>query len=176
MPSLNKTNAPKLPNNNEKILEGNDFIVSKASTKGIITYCNRIFVQMSGYTPQDLIGANHNLVRHPDMPRLAFKIAWSALQDKKEFFGFLKNLRADGGFYWVFTYITPDLDQDSNIIGYTSFRRKPTKSALEIISPLYKDLVNAEKTGSIDASKAILDDFLKAKKKSYNEFIISLQG
>lgn len=172
---LNKNYAPKITNNNEKILDADDFIVSKASTKGIITYCNEIFVQMSGYEPKDLIGSNHNLVRHPDMPMITFKLAWQLIKDKKEFFGFLKNLRADGGFYWVFTYITPDLDENSNIIGFTSFRRKPTLSALEIIIPLYKKLIEIEKNGGMKESQIALENFLKDKKISYNEFVINLQ-
>lgn len=99
MAVLNKSNAPKILTNEEKILDKNDFIVSKTNTKGHITYCNRIFVRMSGYNSQDLIGANHNLIRHPDMPKIAFKIAWEYLQNQKEFFGFIKNLCADGGYY-----------------------------------------------------------------------------
>ncbi|RUM57476.1 MAG: PAS sensor protein, partial [Nautilia sp.] len=71
---LSKLDAPKKINNNEKIMDENDFIVSKTDTKGFITYCNRIFVDMAGWSRNELIGANHNIIRHPDMPKIAFKI------------------------------------------------------------------------------------------------------
>lgn len=176
MAVLNKSNAPKILTNEEKTLGENDFIVSKTNTKGHITYCNRIFVRMSGYNSQDLIGANHNLIRHPDMPKIAFKIAWEYLQNQKEFFGFIKNLCADGGYYWVFAYITADTDEQGNTIGYTSFRRKPHELAIETIIPLYKQLTDIEKQKDINASSIALQNILNEKQMSYNEFIITLQG
>ena len=174
--TLSKLDAPKNPNNNEKRLNENDFIVSKTDTKGKIIYCNEIFSKMAGYCPADLIGANHNVIRHPDMPRIAFKHAWSLIKDKKEFFGFVKNLSADGSYYWVFAYITPDLDpKNGQIISYTSVRRKVPQSAIDQIIPIYKLLLDAERSGGIDASSKILSEFLKEHKLSYDEFVINLQ-
>jgi PAS domain S-box-containing protein len=172
---LSKADAPKSINNNEKTLGDNDFIVSKTDLKGKIIYCNEIFVEMSGYDAEKLICANHNLIRHPDMPRLAFKVAWDLIQDKKEFFGFVKNLRADGGYYWVFAYITADLDGNGNIISYTSIRRKPPQSAIDTITPIYKQLVDAEKSGGVDASLKLLTKLLEDNKMTYEEFVINLQ-
>lgn len=165
-----------VPNNKEFVLNRNDFIVSKTDTKGIITYGNKIFIEMSGYEEEELLGKNHNLIRHPDMPRIAFKIAWEMIQNKQEFFGFVKNLRKDGGYYWVWANITPDLDTNGNIIGYTSVRRKPNPKALEIIIPIYKKLLEAEKSGGMDSSKTILMNLLEEKNMEYNELIIALQG
>ncbi len=165
-----------LPNNMESILNQNDFIVSKTNNKGIITYGNKIFIDMSGYSELELLGKNHNLIRHPDMPRIAFKIAWDLIESKQEFFGFVKNLRKDGGYYWVFTNITPDFDTSGKIIGYTSVRRKANSKALEIIIPLYNKLLSAEKSGGMEASKAILDELLREKNIGYNELVILLQG
>jgi PAS domain S-box-containing protein len=173
--NLSKLDAPKNITNNEKQLGENDFIVSKTDTNGKIIYCNEIFAKMAGYPPADLIGANHNLIRHPDMPRLAFKTVWDKIQNKEEFFGFVKNLCADGGYYWVLAYITADLDDRGNIISYTSIRRKPPQSAVDIITPIYKQLIDAEKTGGIDASAKILNDLLTKHKMDYDEFIINLQ-
>jgi PAS domain S-box-containing protein len=165
-----------VPNSTEFVLNKNDFIVSKTDTKGIITYGNKIFIEMSGYEEEELLGKNHNLIRHPDMPRIAFKTAWDMVQNKQEFFGFVKNLRKDGGYYWVWANITPDLDTNGNIIGYTSVRRKPNPKALEIIIPIYKKLVEAEKVGGMDSSKSILLNLLEEKNMEYNELIIALQG
>jgi len=172
---LSKRDANKNITNEEKILDDNDFIVSKTDTKGFITYCNQIFVDMAGWDAGDLIGANHNIIRHPDMPKLAFKVVWDTIQAKKEFFGFVKNLRKNGGFYWVFAYITPDLDLNGNIIGYSSFRRKPPRSAIEKIAPIYKLLVDAESRGGMDASAKLLNEYLKDNKTTYNELVINLQ-
>jgi len=173
--SLSKLDAPKNITNNEKVLSEDDFIVSKTDTKGRIIYCNEIFAEMAGYPFSDLIGANHNLIRHPDMPRIAFKILWDQVKNKKEYFGFVKNLCSDGGYYWVFAYVTPDLDFAGNIISYTSVRRKMNPSAKEAVIPLYRKLLEAERTGGMEASRKILDELLEQKGWSYNEFVINLQ-
>jgi PAS domain S-box-containing protein len=176
---LSKLDAPKQIRNDEEIMKDNDFIVSKTDTKGFITYVNRIFVNMAGWERQELIGANHNIIRHPDMPKIAFKILWDLISSKKEFFGFVKNLRKDGGYYWVFAYITADLDLNDNIIGYTSFRKKPSQKAIETIIPIYKALVEAEKSGGINASYDLLKQTLNATDENiiekYNELVFTLQ-
>ena len=173
--TLNKSDAPKNITNEEKVISQNDFIVSKTDTKGFITYCNEIFLEMSGYSAKELLGANHNLIRHPDMPKVAFLVAWNLIENGKEFFGFVKNLRKNGGFYWVFTYITADYDSNKNIIGYTSFRRKPPRSAIEAIEPIYKLLVEAEKSGGTNASQQLLENFLSENSTTYNALVMSLQ-
>ncbi len=173
---LNKNNRPTATiTNHEKTLKSSDFIVSKTDTKGTIIYCNQIFTELAGYSASDIIGSNHNLIRHPDMPRLAYKIAWNLIKEKKEFFGFVKNLCADGGYYWVFAYITADLDDNGSIIGYTSVRRKPPQSAINTITPIYKKLLEAESRGGLDASQKLLNELLQEQNVSYDEFIITLQ-
>ena len=176
---LSKLDAPKTITNKEKVLGDNDFIVSKTDTKGYITYCNRIFVEMAGWSRFELIGANHNIIRHPHMPKIAFKILWDLIQSKKEFFGFVKNLRKDGGFYWVFAYITPDLDLNGNIIGYTSFRKKPSRKGIETLEPIYLKLVEAEKSGGISASYELLKETLGATDENvvekYQKLVFDLQ-
>ena len=176
---LSKLDAPKTITNKEKVLNDNDFIVSKTDTKGYITYCNRIFVEMAGWSRFELIGANHNIIRHPDMPKIAFKILWDLIQAKKEFFGFVKNLRKDGGFYWVFAYITPDLDLNGNVMGYTSFRKKPSQKGINTLMPIYKKLVEAERVGGVNASYELLKATLNATDeniiKKYQELVFDLQ-
>jgi len=176
---LSKLDAPKEIKNVEKVMSENDFIVSKTDTKGYITYCNRIFVEMAGWSRFELIGANHNIIRHPHMPKIAFKILWDLIQSKKEFFGFVKNLRKDGGFYWVFAYITPDLDLNGNIIGYTSFRKKPSRKGIEVLEPIYLQLVEAEKRSGMSASYELLKETLSATDENivekYNNLVFDLQ-
>ncbi len=172
---LTKNDAPKNITNNEKVLSENDFIVSKTDQKGVITYGNRIFIDISGYKKEEIIGANHNLIRHPFMPKVAFKMVWELISQKKEFFGFVKNLSKDGGYYWVFAYITADLDSKGNILGYTSVRRKASKNAIEEITSIYQLLNDAESRGGISASEKILNEYLNDNKTTYEKFVHQLQ-
>ncbi|MBN2896847.1 MAG: PAS domain-containing protein [Campylobacterales bacterium] len=167
---------PPTVNAREYQLRDNDFIISKTDPHGVITYCNRIFVEMSGYSIEELIGAPHNIVRHPDMPALAFKMAWELIRSGREFFGFVKNLRKDGAFYWVFAYITPDRNTQGEIIGFTSVRRKPSPRALEQIIPLYERLCALERTSGIEAANAELGRLLEAHHTHYDAFITRLQN
>jgi len=166
------------PNNREKVMRENDFIVSKTDLKGRITYGNRIFVEFSGYELGELIGAQHNIIRHPDMPRGAFKLLWDTLKAEREFFGLVKNMTSDGGHYWVFANITPDRDANGKVIGYFSFRRKPKRQAIAVIEPIYREMLAIEKsTGPAkapEASVAFLLDKLKAMGTTYDQFILSL--
>ena len=132
-------------------------------------------MQIVGARSDELIGKPHNIVRHPDMPRIVFKILWEYIKNKKEVFAYVKNKSFDGSFYWVFANVTASLDQNGNIIGYYSVRRKPNPKALEIIIPLYKQLLEAEKGGGIDASSELLDNILREKNKSYDELMNDLQ-
>lgn len=155
-----------------------DFIVSKTDTRGIITYGNPIFIEFSGYTEQELLGSQHNIIRHPDMPRSAFKLAWDTIQSGKEFFAYVKNMSKDGGFYWVFTHITPDFGPSGEIVGYYSVRRCPKRSAIERIEPVYQKMLAAEQSAgakqAIDAGTQVLVDLLKSTGLSYEELVFSL--
>ena len=166
------------PTSVERVMRENDFIVSKTTPKGIITYGNPIFIEFSGYTEGELIGSQHNIVRHPDMPRAAFKLAWDTIQAGKEFFGYVKNMAKDGSYYWVFTHITPDFGSNGQILGYTSVRRCPQRAAIDKIVPVYRQMLAAEQlAGSRDAIEAgtrVLLDLLTQTGMSYEELVFSL--
>ena len=132
------------PTSHEKVMREDDFIVSKTDLKGIITYGNRIFIEFSGYTEEELIGAPHSIIRHPDMPRAVFKLLWDTISQGKEIFAYVKNMSKDGSFYWVFTNVTPSYDQSGNMIGYYSVRRKPKASGVAVASQVYKAMLEAE--------------------------------
>lgn len=171
---------PKItPNNNEKRLGDNDFIVSKTDTRGLITYANRIFMNIAGYTESELLGVQHNIIRHPDMPRGVFRFMWNTLKAGDEFFGFAKNLCADGDYYWVFANITPDYDKDGQLQGYYSVRRKPPQSAIDTLLPIYGEMLAIEKNSSTkeapDRSLAYLFDAVKQSgSKSYDHLVLDL--
>ena len=166
------------PNGKEKVMRENDFIVSKTDTKGIITYGNRIFIEFSGYEENELIGTQHNIIRHPDMPRAVFKLLWDTINQGKEISAYVKNMAKDGSFYWVFANVTPDFDKQGNISGYFSVRRKPKTEAVKIVSGLYQAMLEAEqKAGARDAiaaSTKILVNLLAEKSISYDELVFSL--
>ena len=171
---MSKSNI--MATNKEIKLNENDFIVSKTDVKGKITYCNEIFMNIAAYDESLLLNINHNVIRHPDMPKVAFKLAWDLISSGKEFFGFVKNMTKNGDYYWVFANITADYDSSGKIIGYTSIRRKPKQEAINAIDPIYKKLVQIEQTGSIDDSAAYLNNFLDESNTSYDELILKLQG
>jgi len=162
----------------EKVMRENDFIVSKTDLKGRITYGNRIFVEFSGYDLGELIGAQHNIIRHPDMPRAVFKLLWDTIEQGKEISAYVKNMAKDGSFYWVFANVTPDFDEHGKISGYYSVRRKPNPEAVKVVSGLYQAMLDAEqKAGArdaISASTKILTDLLAQKGASYDQLIFSL--
>ena len=100
-------------------------IVSTTDAKGIITHVNHVFVEMSGYTKKALLGKNHAILRHPEMPTIIFKDLWDTVQSGKKWQGIIKNLRKDGGYYWVKATVIPNI-KNGVIVGYTSVRRKPS--------------------------------------------------
>lgn len=166
------------PTDIEKVMRENDFIVSKTDITGRLTYVNEIFIEFSGYTEAELLGAQHNIIRHPDMPRGIFKFLWDNIAKDNEVFAYVKNMSKDGSFYWVFAHVTPDHDLAGNITGYLSVRRAPQRSILPAIEKLYQSMLIAEeKAGrkkACDASLALLVDLLNEKGLSYEEFILAL--
>ncbi len=171
-----KTDSPQLTTDEEMEFDRNDLIISRTDIRGTITYCNNIFTKMSGWTQEELLGSNHNLIRHPDMPKVAYQLVWDNIKANNEFYGYVKNLRKDGGYYWVFAYITADLNDEGEIAGYTSYRRYAPKLAIDTMKPIYKLLIEAEKEGGIEASIKLLGGFLnKTGFSSYDQFIVDLQ-
>nr|WP_321267342.1 PAS domain-containing protein [uncultured Sulfurimonas sp.] len=158
-----------------KEMKEDDFIVSKTDLKGRITYTNKIFMEMAGYSEAELLGKPHNIIRHQDMPKAVFRYLWNTIEKKEEVFAYVLNKTKDNNGYWVYANITASLDTNGNIIGYYSVRRRPNPKALDIIIPLYKKMLEVEKNSGVDASFKILTDILKEKGASYNEFIISIQ-
>ena len=152
-----------------------ELIVSRADFSGKITYVNETFADISGYEPNELIGQPHNVIRHPDMPKSVFAGLWDTIKNGDVWHGYVKNCRKDGGYYWVFAYITADYDQRGKIVGYSSFRRKPSRAAIDAIEPVYKLLIDAEKKGGMEASGKLLTSFLEENKTTYNDLIINLQ-
>ena len=122
-------------------------ITSRTDVNGIITHANEAFVLMSGWTREELIGSPHSILRHPDMPAVAFKDLWDTLQRGEKWHGYVKNLRKDGGFYWVYATAVPNI-RNGVVEGYTSVRRKPNPDKVAECTTLYAQLLQEEKTST----------------------------
>jgi len=114
-------------------------IVSTTDKNGMITHVNQSFIDMSGYTKDELIGAPHSILRHPDMPPAAFKDLWDTCGRNEKWQGFVKNLRKDGGYYWVKATAIPNV-RKGEVVGFTSVRRKPSRKKIEECIALYPTL------------------------------------
>lgn len=158
----------------EKQLDSKDVIISKTDLEGTILYGNRIFIELSGYTERELLGQPHNIVRHPDMPKVIFKFLWNCVSNGREIVAYMKNLSKDGSFYWVKAFVTPSYNGKGEIVGYHSIRLKPSEQAKQTMGALYKELVTLEQSGGIQKSQERLEQILTEKGVSYEEFILSL--
>ena len=149
-------------------------IVSETDKNGIITQANDVFQEVAGYTESELIGANHNIVRHPDMPRAAFDLVWSTIKAGTEIRAFVINKAKNGDHYWVLATVKPTAD------GYRAERVAPNPTVInDIIAPLYKQMRDKEAETDYDdagmeASTRILLDVLAEKGMSYDELINAL--
>jgi aerotaxis receptor len=134
-----KTNLPVT--NIEMPFPSGHYIVSRTDLKGIITYANDTFVTMSGFEREALIGKNHNLVRHPDMPVQAFAWLWDTIKTGRPWRGVVKNRRKNGDFYWVEALVVP-VQKDGRITGYMSVRTEPSREQVSGAQAFYQ-LLNA---------------------------------
>jgi PAS domain S-box-containing protein len=166
--------------NTERFMREQDFIVSKTDLTGRILYGNETFIEFSGYEEEELLGQPQNIIRHPDMPRLIFKLLWDCITNDKEIFAFVKNSSKDGGFYWVFAQVAPTFNRQQQKIGYTSVRRMPNPKAIPNISELYEKMLMAERQANageeIAASTAVLNEFLTRNNISYDFLVTILQA
>ena len=122
---------------------GEHMLVSTTDTKGFITHCNPAFVAVSGYSHEELIGQNHNLIRHPDMPAAAYKDLWSTVGRGRPWTGVVKNRRYNGDHYWVYASVVPIM-RDGKPVAYMSVRIKPTRAQVEGAAALYAQMMAAK--------------------------------
>lgn len=131
------------PVDEEYIFEGS-LIISQTDLKGNITFANRKFCEVSGYKVDELIGSNHNIIRHPDMPKAVFAKMWSTIQGGQSWNGLVKNLRKDGLYYWVDSEIIPVHNDNEEIIGYIAARKVASRKDIEENRELYRKMLETE--------------------------------
>ncbi|MFC0268145.1 methyl-accepting chemotaxis protein [Kushneria aurantia] len=131
--------------NQEFVLTDDDYLISRTDASGQIAYANPAFVKASGFPREELIGAPHNLVRHPDMPAAAFENLWKTLKKGEAWSGIIKNRRKDGGFYWVQSTVTP-IFEAGRVVGYTSVRVRPSDQARRLAERVYPQMRAGQKS------------------------------
>jgi len=119
-------------------------IISETDPKGVITFANRQFCEISGYEKSELIGQPHNIIRHPDMPKQAFESMWHTIKQGAVWNGLVKNLRKDGRYYWVDTTVSPIVDEHGQITRYVASRKPASGVAVEEAEKLYAQMRNQE--------------------------------
>ncbi|MEY4504136.1 MAG: hypothetical protein RL154_429 [Pseudomonadota bacterium] len=161
--------------NVELTFKEDEFIISKTDLNGKITYGNEHFISISGYSEKELLNMPHNILRHPDMPSIIFKLLWEHISKGQEIFAYVKNLNKIGKYYWVFAHVTPSFDELGRIIGYHSVRRKPNMQIIPMVESLYRDMLAKEKQKGLQASEVVLQETITKKGfVSYAEFILSI--
>ncbi len=164
----------------EVSMDHDEFIVSKTDLKGAITYANRTFINIAGYSEAELIGQPHSIIRHPHMPRCVFKLLWDTVCQGQEVFAYVINRCKNGDHYWVYAHVTPTFDASGSIVSYHSNRRLPERSIVQdVITPLYAKLRAEEERHSnrkqgMQASTQMLLSLLADSDVDYNEFVLKL--
>ena len=168
------TNRPT-PINREVVWDKTKTIISTTDKYGTITDVNQTFIDVSGYSADELLGKPHNIIRHPDMPKIIFKITWDNILAGRNFHAIIKNLAKSGEYYWVIT----DFEVGRNIMGevVTIMARRravPQYVITDHIEPLYQTLLKLEKIGGMELSNRYFKGFLEKQGKSYIEYIMDI--
>jgi PAS domain S-box-containing protein len=167
------------PTGQERTFGADELIVSKTDLKGHIRYANDVFLRVSASTEDQIVGQPHSVIRHPEMPRAVYKLLWDTIQDGREMFAYVLNLAFDGAHYWVLAHVTPSRGPDNAITGYHSNRRRPHRSAVELVTPLYARLRAEERRHAhspqgLAASAALLTAHLAQAGQTYERFVWAL--
>ncbi|MDO9054102.1 MAG: methyl-accepting chemotaxis protein [Gallionella sp.] len=152
--------------NVEREFRDGETIVSKTDLKGLITYVNPYYCEMSGYSEHESIGQPHNYIRHPDMPPEAFADLWNTLKAGKPWTGIVKNRCKNGDYYWVEANATP-IRENGQVVGYMSVRSKLDRSLIEATARVYQEIRDGKSKYKICEGKAVkpgLFDFIRPLK------------
>ena len=152
-------------------------LISETVVKGTITNVNDVFCAVAHYSASELIGQPHNLIRHPDMPKLIFKLLWDNLKVGNNFVGVIKNLAKTGEYYWVVTDFEMRRDAMGNITHYIGRRKSVPEAAINnYLAPFYESLLKMEKIGGVELSSRFFKNYLTKQGKDYIDFVISIMS
>ena len=150
---------------NEVLFSDSEFMLTKTDLKGIITYANQDFIKVSGFSEDELVGKNHNMVRHPDMPEEAFQDMWRNLKAGKPWTGMVKNRTKSGDFYWVIANAAPIIENDQ-VNGFLSARRKPTRQQVDAAANAYRLFKEGKANGLMISEGKVVSNTTTSKLKS----------
>lgn len=162
------------PIDKETSWDKSKIIVSKTDAYGVIEYANDVFIDVSGYEEQELMGMPQSIVRHPDMPRVLFKVLWDNLKKGIAIKPIVKNLSKTGRYYWVIADFEIKYNDKGEIAHYYSRRRSVPPEVVAKIAPLYEKLLQIETVGGMVASEKYLIGYLEDMGKTYDELIEDL--
>lgn len=167
------------PTGREQTFREEDIIVSKTDLKGLITYANKTFLEVSGYSEEELLGQPHNIIRHPDMPHCVFKLLWDTLEQGQEIFAYVNNMCKNGDNYWVYAHVTPTFNNSQHMVGYHSSRRVPDRHQVKVFEDIYAKLRAEERRHSdwragMESASKMLKGLLESKSVTYEEFVFSV--
>ena len=152
-------------------------VISETDVYGRITNVNDVFCNVCGYSPEEMIGQPHSIIRHPDMPKLVFKLLWDNLKVGNNFIGVIKNLAKSGEYYWVITDFEMRRDATGNITHYIARRKSVPKAVIEnYVAPLYETLLKLEKVGGMELSSRFFKNYLAKQGKDYIDFVIDIMS
>ncbi len=163
------------PTGKEIKLDSKKHIVSKTDTKGNIIYANDYFTEISGYNKSELIGTPHNILRHPDMPKVIFKLMWNSIKSKQNITAVVKNLTKNGDHYWIVTDFDIQKNPDTGAIeNYIAYRQAASQKVITQIEPLYETFKEIEDKYDMEASFKYCAGYLQEKNMGYHQFIKEL--
>lgn len=162
------TNLKPTPLNEEIVWDKTRTIKSRTDSKGIINYVNNVFIDVSEYSEEELIGQPHNIVRHPHMPKVIFKILWENLSKGVNFNAVVKNLTKTGKYYWIVTNFDIFKGHSGEPSAFMGVRNSVPDNVIHTLEPVYKRLLEIENTGGIEASKTYLKEYLN--KEGYTDY------
>ena len=169
------------PTGIERPYSQEELIVSKTDRRGIIRYANDVFIRVSGFSEDELVGRPHNVIRHPDMPHAVFKLMWQALEAGDEIFAYVNNLATDGGHYWVLAHLTSSVDAAGRIVGYHSNRRWVEPEIRREVGALYATIRAAERRerhtpAALAAGLGVIEAHLAHVGLTYEQLVWSIAG
>ena len=167
------TNANRpVPIDKEVVWDKTQTIMSKTDLFGTIEYVNQAFADVSGFEEDELMTHPHNIIRHPDMPKVIFKVLWDNIKAGNQFHGIVKNLTKSGRYYWVITDFEYSRDAKGTIQNYIARRKAVPQSVIDNhIAPLYKKLLEIEQTSGVSTSEKYLTGYLEDLNLSYVDLI-----
>jgi len=162
------------PQEREIKLDPSKTIMSKTNSQGVIEYANEYFMEISGYEEYELMGQPHNVIRHPDMPKVIFKVMWERLHEGGNIHALVKNMSKDGRYYWVLTDFDTKFDAEGNIISHYARRKAAPGNAVFQIEKLYKTLKAIEDNQSAETAEKYFMGLLEEKGMTYDQYILEL--